>query len=93
MPAVRHVWLSALTGLGAKNQPWVCPGEVQEEKPGSGGGANHVSAKIGMAGKGAVSRENAAGTGCFPKYHYLFLWFAANLIQKVLLPIKGLIDK
>lgn len=50
-----------------------------------------MRAKIGMAGgagTGAVSRENAAGTGCFPKYPYLFLWFAANLSQKVLLLIK-----
>lgn len=55
-----------------------------------------MSAKMGMAGgagSGAVSKENAAGTGCFPKYHYLFLCFAASLIQKVLLLIKRLIDK
>lgn len=56
-----------------------------------GGRADHVRAKIGMAGgagTGAVSRENAAGTGCFPKYPYLFPWFEANLSQKVLLLIK-----
>lgn len=88
-----EVYMSALPGLGAKNQPWVCPSEVQEQKPCLGGRENHVSVKIGMAGKGAVSRENAAGTACFPKYHYLFPWFAADLIQKVLLLMKGFIDK